>query len=126
LQGGAALSVLLKRESQGDFAADYCFDTIVSKISASTTVGVPSLSALRRERPDAARRLALRSNRVHSLLSAASCCGSVPSGVLLVKRVGSVGCGGWLPRSCVVADLKIDNNAEMVAGPDSVYGLVER
>jgi len=47
LQGGAALSVLLKRESQGDFAADYCFDAIVSKISASTTVGVPSLSAQR-------------------------------------------------------------------------------
>lgn len=45
MQGGAALSVLLKRESQGDFAADYCFDAIVSKISASTTVGVPSLSA---------------------------------------------------------------------------------
>jgi hypothetical protein len=45
LHGGAALSVLLKRESQGDFAADYCFDAIVSMISASTTVGVPSLSA---------------------------------------------------------------------------------
>jgi len=45
LHGGAALSVLLKRESQGDFAADYSFDAIVSKISASTTVGVPSLSA---------------------------------------------------------------------------------
>jgi len=50
LQGGAALSVLLKRESQGDFAADYCFDAIVSKISASTTVGVPSLSAPSRTR----------------------------------------------------------------------------
>jgi hypothetical protein len=37
--------LLLKRESQGDVAAGYCFDAIVSKISTSTPVGALFLSA---------------------------------------------------------------------------------
>ena len=41
----AALFLFLKRESQVDLAADYRFDVIASKISASTPVDALSLSA---------------------------------------------------------------------------------